>query len=294
MWAAVDGVSLSIAAGERVGIVGESGSGKTTLGKAMLGIERTAAGVVRFRGQDIARLKGDDLESFRRGAQMIFQDPMGSLNPRLSVGSAIGEVLSVHRLASREDRPARVRELLQQVGLDPDYAGRYPHEFSGGQRQRIGIARALALQPSLLVADEPVSALDVSVQAQILNLLRDLSEARGMAVVLVAHDLAVVNYVCRRVLILYRGRVVEEGPTEAVFGHPCHPYTKLLKSAVPDPDIEVAEEAVVPEPPMSAMAREGVGCAFAARCPQATARCLESAPVLSARDPGRRVACHFA
>ena len=235
-WAAVDGVSLSIEEGERVGIVGESGSGKTTFGKALLGLEPLAGGQVLFRGSPVTGMRGKALKEFRRGAQMIFQDPLGSLNPRLTVGSAIEEVLTVHKVVPRAERAARVQDLFRQVGLDPEYRERYPHEFSGGQRQRIGIARALALNPSLLVADEPVSALDVSVQAQVLNLIRDLSEERRMAVILVAHDLAVVSYVCHRVLILYKGRLVEEGLTRTVFGAPRHPYTQLLKSSVPDLD----------------------------------------------------------
>jgi ABC-type oligopeptide transport system ATPase subunit len=238
LWAAVDGVTLCVEEGERVGIVGESGSGKTTLGKALLGIEPLAGGKVLFRGKDVHLMKGNHLKSFKRGAQMIFQDPLGSLNPRMTVGDILSEVLAVHQLAARAERPKRVAALLEQVGLDEGYLGRYPHEFSGGQRQRIGIARALALNPALLVADEPVSALDVSVQAQILNLIRDLSEARHMAVILVAHDLAVVNYVCDRVLIMNKGRVVEEGPTRDVFTNPRHPYTQLLKASVPDPDDE--------------------------------------------------------
>jgi ABC-type oligopeptide transport system ATPase subunit len=255
LWAAVDGVSLCVEAGERVGIVGESGSGKTTLGKALLGIEPLSGGQVIFRGQDVRGMTGSELGTFRRGAQMIFQDPLGSLNPRMTVGEALSEVLAVHRLASKAERPERVAALLEQVGLDAGYQKRYPHEFSGGQRQRIGIARALALNPALLVADEPVSALDVSVQAQILNLIRDLSETRHMAVILVAHDLAVVNYVCDRVLIMNKGKVVEEGPTREVFRNPRHPYTQLLKSSVPDPDDEslftAREQREPPRPAIS-------------------------------------------
>lgn len=255
LWAAVDGVSLCVEAGERVGIVGESGSGKTTLGKALLGIEPLSGGQVLFRGLDVQGMRGSELGAFRRGAQMIFQDPLGSLNPRMTVGEALSEVLDVHRLASKAERPERVAALLEQVGLEAGYQKRYPHEFSGGQRQRIGIARALALNPALLVADEPVSALDVSVQAQILNLIRDLSETRHMAVILVAHDLAVVNYVCDRVLIMKQGKVVEEGPTREVFRNPRHPYTQLLKSSVPDPDDEslfiVREQQESPRPAIS-------------------------------------------
>ena len=266
LWAAVDGVSLTVAEGERVGIIGESGSGKTTLGKALLGIEPVAQGAVLFRGQNVHHLKGRALETFRLGAQMIFQDPMGSLNPRMTIGTALGEVLSVHKLASRAEQPERVKALLQQVGLDNGYTRRYPHEFSGGQRQRIGIARALALNPVLLVADEPVSALDVSVQAQILNLLRDLSEARRMAVLLIAHDLAVVNYVCQRVLIMYQGQVVEEGMAQEVFSNPRHPYTQLLKASVPDPD-DIPKrpdpESGPADPVSQPELKTTTGCAFA-------------------------------
>lgn len=291
-WAAVDRVSLTVEEGERVGIIGESGSGKTTLGKALLGLEPITGGQVLFRGRPVHTMKGEVLRSFRRGAQMIFQDPLGSLNPRLTVGHAMGEVLSVHRLASRADRSEIVRQLLQKVGLDGRYADRYPHEFSGGQRQRVGIARALALAPALLVADEPVSALDVSVQAQVLNLIRDLSEERQMAVLLVAHDLAVVNYVCHRVMIMYRGRVVEEGNARDVLGEPCHPYTQLLKSSMPDPDDLGAARAPIkmgmPEIPNTQ------GCPFAPRCPLGSEVCGRSCPSLSDVAPCHRVACHHA
>ena len=315
-WAAVDGVSLAVAEGERVGIVGESGSGKTTLGKAILGIEPISAGKVFYRGDEVHSMRGKSQEEFRRGAQMIFQDPLGSLNPRMTVGAAISEVLSVHHIVSRSERPAKVRELLGQVGLDTDYIGLYPHEFSGGQRQRIGIARALALNPALLVADEPVSALDVSVQAQILNLLRDLSEQRNMAVLLVAHDLAVVNYVCHRVLIMYKGRVVEEGPTREVFGNPRHPYTQLLKSSVPDPDdipdlsetpdrvrlggtprpteiLEIPQGRAKP-PAEPRLSLETVpGCSFAPRCSKVGQLCVTQPPQLKDVSMGHQVACHY-
>lgn len=295
LWAAVDGVSLSVAEGERVGIIGESGSGKTTLGKALLGLEPLAGGAVSFRGQDLSGMRGAELESFRRGAQMIFQDPLGSLNPRLPVGSAIEEVLSVHKLVPRVERKKRVRDLLNQVGLDSDYSGRYPHEFSGGQRQRIGIARGLALDPDLLIADEPVSALDVSVQAQILNLIRDLSIQRGMALLLVAHDLAVVNYVCQRVLIMYKGQVVEEGLTTEVFGSPAHPYTQLLKYSVPDPDDFHGHSAVParPEKASPSCISKSSGCPFAARCQRATQFCLSEPPGYKHLSADHRASCHF-
>jgi oligopeptide/dipeptide ABC transporter ATP-binding protein len=291
LWAAVDGVTLAVAEGERVGIIGESGSGKTTLGKALLGIEPVAQGTVLFRGQSVHGLKGRALKSFRQGAQMIFQDPMGSLNPRMTIGSALEEVYAVHQLADRAERPARVKELLKQVGLDHSYTRRYPHEFSGGQRQRIGIARALALNPALLVADEPVSALDVSVQAQILNLIRDLSEARGMAVLLVAHDLAVVNYVCQRVLIMFKGKVVEEGIAQDVFLKPRHPYTQLLKASVPDPD-EGARIQGAGSKCGGQMLKCSSGCAFAPRCAQADEACFNDMPDSKEIAPGWRIRCH--
>jgi len=296
LWAAVDGVSLALGEGERVGIIGESGSGKTTLGKALLGIEPVSQGTILFRGQNVHGLKGRALKAFRLGAQMIFQDPMGSLNPRMTIGTALGEVLSVHKLASPAEQPARIKELLQQVGLDNSYTRRYPHEFSGGQRQRIGIARALVLNPSLLVADEPVSALDVSVQAQILNLIRDLSEARRMAVLLVAHDLAVVNYVCQRVLILYKGRVMEEGSAQEVFSNPRHPYTQLLKASVPDPDDGVRRQesrSCLVAPGKQPMGKPSTGCAFAPRCGHAIEKCFADKPGFQEVGPGWNVRCHL-
>ncbi len=295
LWAAVDGVSLAVAAGERVGIIGESGSGKTTLGKALLGIEPVSQGTILFRGQNVHGLRGMALKSFRQGAQMIFQDPMGSLNPRMTIGSALSEVLSVHKLATRAERPSRIKDLLQQVGLDSGYARRFPHEFSGGQRQRIGIARALALNPALLVADEPVSALDVSVQAQILNLIRDLSEARRMAVLLVAHDLAVVNYVCQRVLIMYKGRVMEEGVAQEVFRDPQHPYTQLLKSSVPDPEDETPNldsDAAGVDPVKRQVPKLSTGCEFAPRCALAGEKCFSEKPGFHEVSPGWKVRCH--
>ena len=293
----VAGVSFALEEGERVGLVGESGSGKTTLGKALLALEHIAGGSVRFRGDDVHALRGDGLLGFRRGAQMIFQDPMGALNPRMTIGAALEEVLAVHHLAPRSERRDRVQALLDQVGLAPSYAVRYPHEFSGGQRQRVGIARALALAPALVVADEPVSALDVSVQAQILNLLKDIGESRRMACLLIAHDLAVVSYVCRRAMVMYQGRVVEAGLSAEVFGEPQHPYTQALRAAVPDPE---AGPLVSPSemPGSQLAAREGVdvcrgGCDFAVRCPRACDRCHQERPALRDVGGGRKVACHL-
>jgi peptide/nickel transport system ATP-binding protein len=290
---ALDGVSLRLEPGERVGLVGESGSGKTTLAKALIGLERPTGGSVRADGEELEALTRAGRGRFRRRVQMVFQDPMGSLNPRLTVGEAIGEALTVHRIVPREGRARRVAELLDTVGLEAAYAGRYPHEFSGGQRQRVGIARALALEPELLIADEPVSALDVSVQAQVLNLLGDLCEARRMALLLVAHDLAVVNYVCRRVVVMYLGRVVEEGPVEQVFGHPAHPYTAALRAAVPDPDRVWAREGERGLP-VTATAPSAGGCSFAPRCPHATERCRAERPELRTVGEGHRAACWLA
>ncbi len=292
-WAAVSDVAVALGKGERLGIVGESGSGKTTLAKALLALEPLAAGQVYFDSESVGDMKSARLTAFRRRAQMIFQDPMGSLNPRMTVGAAIAEVLEVHCLVPRREISRRVDELLVVVGLDSAYARRYPHEFSGGQRQRVGIARALALNPELLVADEPVSALDVSVQAQILNLLKDLSIARGMACLLIAHDLAVVRYVCDRVMVMYKGRVVEEGAVEAVFAAPKHPYTRLLRDSVPDPDKiqDIVGSGGVRENGAGITAA-GEGCGFADRCSLATGRCGRERPVLADVESGWRVACH--
>ena len=297
MLRAVDGVSFGIEPGESVGLVGESGSGKSTIGRALLGLEKLTAGRVCFEGRDLAKLNGAEMEAFRRRAQMIFQDPLGSLNPRMTVGAAIEEVLRVHRIVPRGERKARVAELLEQVGLEPEYMGRYPHEFSGGQRQRVGIARALALAPALIVADEPVSALDVSVQAQILNLMKDLQSRNRLTYLFIAHDLAVVNFIARRVLVMYLGRIVESGDAETVFFTPAHPYTAALRAAVPDPD-----EAVRAAKQTGATLRGDIpsaiqvpeGCAFHPRCPYADTRCRAEMPFLRDLGSNHLAACHFA
>ncbi|MFA5044099.1 MAG: ABC transporter ATP-binding protein [Kiritimatiellia bacterium] len=296
---AVNGVSLAVERGESVGLVGESGCGKSTLGNAILRLVPVQAGTIRFEDQDVLTFGRRDLFRYRRRSQMIFQDPYGSLNPRLAIGAAIEECLAVHRLGNRAERKQRVRELLQTVGLDPDYAARYPHEFSGGQRQRIGIARALALDPVLVVADEPVSALDVSVQAQILNLLKDLQQARGLAYLFVAHDLAVVRYMCDRVLVMYAGRIVEAAGVEAIFAHPAHPYTQALLNAVPDIEkglraraAGASREIVKGEVPA---ATSGLaGCPFQPRCLYAKPLCLAQMPEERAVGPGHLSRCHFA
>lgn len=238
--AALQDVSLLVQAGERVGLVGESGSGKSTLARVLLGLQKPDQGTVRVGGVNPFALFPAQRQAFRRSIQLVFQDPYGSLNPRLTIEQALSEVLAVHDLAAPEERPDRVAALLEQVGLNPALAPRYPHEFSGGQRQRIALARALAVEPRVLVADEPVSALDVSVQVQILNLLADLQRQRGLALLLIAHDLAVVRYCCDRVYVMHQGQVVEQGPTAEVLDHPRHPYTANLLAAVPDLDAALA------------------------------------------------------
>ena len=291
---AVDGVSIHVEPGESLGLVGESGSGKTTLGHAVLGLLRPVSGMIRFEDRDIYSLRAPELKKFRRRAQMVFQDPVGSLNPRMSVGAMIEEPLLIHSLGDRRERAEKVKELLEQVGLGPDCASRYPHEFSGGQRQRIGIARALALAPALLVADEPVSALDVSVQAQIMNLLRELRQQMGLALLFIAHDLAVVRYLCSRVVVLFRGRVVESGPAEALFETPAHPYTRSLLDAAPDVERALAARALssanVPDV-APAEAADWTGCAFHPRCPLVRPECRVRPPALVENGLGRACAC---
>ncbi|MDH5316441.1 MAG: ATP-binding cassette domain-containing protein [Gemmatimonadota bacterium] len=291
---ALDGVSLHVDPGETLGIVGESGCGKSTLGRTVLGLQRPASGSVRFQGQDLFALGRRELRQVRRRMQIVFQDPYSSLNPRLPVGTSVAEGIEIHRLAPRAEIPARVTRLLGEVGLEADAADRYPHEFSGGQRQRIGIARALAVEPSFLVCDEPVSSLDVSVQAQILNLLGDLQRDRGLAYLFIAHDLAVVRQIAHRIAVMYLGTVVESGPAEQVVSAPQHPYTQALVSAVPRPEDTAPPRRIVlaGDPPSP---REiPAGCPFASRCfhPARDARCLTERPAL--RPAGDTlVACHY-
>lgn len=291
---AVDGVSIRIEPGESLGLVGESGSGKTTLGHAALGLLRPASGAILFDGRDINSMRGAEAKQFRRRAQMVFQDPVGSLNPRMSVGSMLKEPLLIHRLCGRRAREEKAKALLEQVGLGPECLSRYPHEFSGGQRQRIGIARALALAPELLVADEPVSALDVSVQAQVMNLLRELRARMGLALLFIAHDLAVVRYLCSRVAVMFRGRIVESGPAQVLFEAPAHPYTRSLLESAPDVDRALAGRergAGLPPARAPAEAADWTGCAFHPRCPLARPECLARAPELASIGPGRECAC---
>ena len=292
---AVDDVSFALETDETLGLVGESGCGKTTLGRAIVRLLEPTAGSILFEGEDITGLQGADLRARRRKLQMIFQDPYGSLNPHMTVGEIIGEALDIHRLAENAfARQKRIEELLQAVGLDPAHAQRYPHEFSGGQRQRIGIARALAVEPKLIVCDEPVSALDVSVQAQIVNLLQNLQAERGIAYLFIAHDLAVVEHISRRVLVMYLGRAVELSDAKSVVRAPKHPYTQALLSAVPvvDPDSK-RQRMILPGDVPSPIDLPG-GCPFHPRCPVAEARCRTEPPLLREVTPAHWAACHLA
>jgi oligopeptide/dipeptide ABC transporter ATP-binding protein len=292
---AVDDVSFSIGPGETLGLVGESGCGKTTLGRAIVKLVEPTAGSVWLEGEDIARLTGAELRARRRKFQMIFQDPYNSLDPRMTVGGIIGEALDIHRLArGRVERNGRIEALLKSVGLDATHTQRYPHEFSGGQRQRIGIARALAVEPKLIVCDEPVSALDVSVQAQIINLLQDLQRERGVAYLFVAHDLAVVEHISQRVMVMYLGKIVEMGGTKAVVQTPRHPYTQALISAVPQIDPTAPRKRIVLAGEMPSPIDPPSGCPFHPRCPLAEARCRSEPPALREVAPGHWASCHFA
>ncbi len=292
---AVDDVSFAIAPGETVGLVGESGCGKTTLGRAVIKLIEPTAGRIVFNGEDIALLSGAQLRARRRQFQMIFQDPYASLNPRLKVTDIVGEALDIHGLAvDASARRQRLEGLLKAVGLDPSHALRYPHEFSGGQRQRIGIARALAVEPRLIVCDEPVSALDVSVQAQIINLLQDLQQERGIAYLFVAHDLAVVKHISRRILVMYLGRLVEAGDSASVCRSPRHPYTQALLSAVPVVDPDSKRQRILLTGDVPSPIHPPGGCPFHPRCPVAEARCKIEVPTLRTVKPGHFAACHLA
>jgi peptide/nickel transport system ATP-binding protein/oligopeptide transport system ATP-binding protein len=291
---AVDGVSFDVLRGETLGIVGESGCGKSTTARLLVKLLEASSGEIRFDGHDLTQLRGAALKQMRREMQMIFQDPYSSLNPRKTVGTIIGEPYSVHGLKTgKDERKKAVQELMETVGLNPEHYNRYPHEFSGGQRQRIGVARALALEPKLLIADEPVSALDVSIQAQVLNLLRDLQDRLGLTVVFIAHDLSVVRHMCDRVAVMYLGKIVEMGPGAALYEFPRHPYTGALLSAVPVVDTSRRGRdrklltGDVPSPVNPPKA-----CRFHTRCPKATEICSTDEPQLEEQDSGTTVACH--
>ncbi|MGV8856654.1 MAG: ABC transporter ATP-binding protein [Devosia sp.] len=290
---ALNGVNLQVKRGETLGIVGESGCGKSTLARCLVRLFDCDEGRVRFEGVDIADFKGADRRAFNRRVQMIFQDPYSSLNPRMRVRQILAEALSVHKMRSRDQIPARIAELLDLVRLPSDAADKFPHEFSGGQRQRIGIARALAVEPDVLVADELVSALDVSVQAQVVNLLLQLQEQLHLTVIFVAHDLRLVRHISHRVAVMYLGKIVEIGPTEELFSSPRHPYTKALLDAAPELDPTKRNRTVAARGELPSPINLPTGCLFNTRCPHAFERCLVERPVLSDRTPAHKAACHL-
>jgi peptide/nickel transport system ATP-binding protein len=288
---AVEDVSLTVKRGEVVGLVGESGSGKTTAGRAILRLIEPTSGEVKFEGVDVTKLSKGQMREYRKEMQIIFQDPFASLNPRMTVGDIVGEAMVIHKLARGKEKEEKVASLLEKVGLSPNHIRRYPHEFSGGQRQRIGIARALAVDPKLIVADEPVSALDVSIQAQVVNLLQDLKEELGLTLLFIAHDLAVVEYISDKVVVMYLGRVMEIAPAKELYRNPVHPYTQALLSAVPIPDPLIKRERVILQGDIPSPINPPSGCVFRTRCPIAAKECAEVVPPLEEVSPGHFKAC---
>ncbi|WP_341878053.1 dipeptide ABC transporter ATP-binding protein [Defluviitalea saccharophila] len=291
---AVDNVSFDIYKGETLGLVGESGCGKSTTGRTLLNIYPATEGSVEFKGQNISKLKGKAAKDFTKSAQMIFQDPYASLNPRMLVSNIIGEGLDIHNLLKGQERTNRIHELLELVGLNKEHANRFPHEFSGGQRQRIGIARALAVNPEFIVCDEPISALDVSIQAQVVNLLEELQEKMGLTYLFIAHDLSMVRYISDRVAVMYLGSIVELADSDELYENPLHPYTKALLSAIPipDPEIQRKRERIVLQGDVPSPINPPKGCKFVDRCPMATEQCRNQRPALKEVKPGHYVACH--
>ncbi|MGE5203190.1 MAG: ABC transporter ATP-binding protein [Acidobacteriota bacterium] len=290
---AVDDISFTIAPGETLALVGESGCGKSTTGRLVLRLLEPSSGAVRFAGRNIFELPQSEVRGLRRAMQIVFQDPYASLNPRMTVGQIIGEPLHLHGLVEGAEFKPRIEELLGFVGLSPHHARRYPHEFSGGQRQRIGIARALAVEPKLIVCDEPVSALDVSIQAQVINLLQDLQRRFGLSYVFIAHDLAVVKHIADRVAVMYLGKIVELADKRTLFSSPRHPYTQALLSAIPVPEPALKRERTLLQGDVPSPMAPPPGCRFQTRCPFARERCRTEEPALDAAADGHRVACHF-
>ena len=294
---AVDGVTFDIYKGETLGLVGETGSGKTTVGRTMLRLYEPTEGKILVNGVDLTTLSGRELNQMRRRMSMIFQDPYASLNPRMKVGRIIAEPLTVHGIAKGSQKREQAQLLLEQVGLNPNFIDRYPHEFSGGQRQRIGIARALALKPDLVICDEPISSLDVSIQAQVVNLLEDLQNELGLTYLFIAHDLSMVRHISDRIAVMYMGRIVELADRDSIYLNPLHPYTQALMSAVPvpDPEPQVKRERIILEGDMPSAENPPVGCNFHTRCPVARIeRCPQEDPQLREMRPGHWVACHYA
>ena len=296
VWA-VDGVNFEVLRGETLGLVGESGSGKSTAGRSILQLEKVTEGSVIFDGQELTKLSQRQVRGLRPRMQMVFQNPHASLNPRMTVSSIVGEPIAEHGSVPRgAERQTRIEELLQMVGLDPTHANRYPHEFSGGQRQRIGIARAIALNPKFVVCDEPIAALDVSIQAQVVNLLEELQETLGLTYLFISHDLSMVRHIADRVAVMYLGRMVELAPVEELFAKPLHPYTRALGSAVPvaDPAVEQTRQRIILEGDIPSPANPPSGCTFHTRCPAARPECATETPAWREIEPGHFVACHFA